>query len=85
MLVLNLPDHREQVLEAARQQSFRLEISTALNRERLAGTCLPVGENRAVVAHQALIYDSSTHLLKYLDLGCLLTSHIVKSELLIAI
>ena len=82
MLVLDLAYLSEQVLEAAREQTFRHGVTPTLNSESLAGASLSVSENRAVVAHKALINNAPTDLHKDLDLGCFLPSDIIKCELL---
>ena len=84
MLVLDLADFCEEILETSREETYSLRvIASSLNSESLARSGLAIGENRAAVAHQALVNYSSTDLLEYFDLGCLFSSHIVKGEFFI--
>lgn len=82
MFVLDLAYLSEQVLEAAREQTFRHGVAPTLNSECLAGAGLSVSENRAVVAHKALVDNAPTNLHKDLDLGSFLPRDIIKCELL---
>ena len=83
MLILDLTNLREQVLEAPGEKAFGVSVISTLDSKCLARTGLTVGKNRAVVPHEALIYDASANLLKYIYLRCLLPRHIIEGELFI--
>ena len=83
MPILYLTDLRKQVLKAAREEAFGVSVVSTLDGECLARARLTVGKNRAVVPHEALIYNSSANLLKYVYLCCLLTCHIIECEIFI--
>ena len=74
----------EEVLEAPWQETpSLLTMGRPLYRVGLSRPCLTICENRAVIAHHALIYDVSANSDENLLLLCLLLCHIVKGERLI--
>ena len=91
MRILNLANLLEQVFKDSwKQAAFRVSLHAfgsdsrghTLNGVSLAGTCLPIGEYRAVVPLQTLIHDGLANSMEDFFLRDLLIAHIVKVECL---
>lgn len=62
---------------------YRRRTGSALDSESFSRSSLPIGEDRSIVAVQALIHDGLAYDLENFFLGDIFTAHVVESEALL--